>query len=74
MNAAETRISLLQPDSTARPYRRLPLNRIFDLIDQAMEDMRVAGRAGDKGAYIRAEDAFDALHDEWDARDRERKR
>jgi hypothetical protein len=62
------------PNSDSRPYRHTPLEVLFDLIDRPMEDMDVAGRAGDHGAYIAAADAFQALHDEWDFRDAEARR
>jgi hypothetical protein len=61
-------------DSLKRPYEDLPLNTILDLIDQAQDDMRTAGRCGDATGYLNAEARESALQDEWDRIEAERRR
>ena len=52
----------------ARPYRDLSRAQLVELIDQTIVDMDASGRAGDKGAYIKASDAFVELRAEWTRR------
>ena len=60
------------PPDPKRPYRHLPENRLYSMADAAQDLMTVAGRSGDAGGYLAAEQLWHEVWDEidlrWDAK------